>query len=564
MRKVKFDKIVTVLGFIAFALIILVIIEKLMNVKSDNTEALKVQGDAWIVRNDTEFWRGDYEEISLTNVVEGDMITVTMEVPVEQFENPALVFQSGHDKIKVYQGEYYIYSYGELRYKQNAFIADSQLIIPLDLKKGKEITIEITAGENAFLYEFPEILLMDSMDVGHYKLTGNAVHTYIGLFLMLFGVILLTFFAANLKQAYLSSNLELLILALYSALGGIWMWSHYGILEMFWDNTHAIYILNIVSEYVMPILVLFFFYIKLHNQKLQILFKGLTVSAVIFIVIVLLALTVRQYFWFYSHIILWFYFILIITGLEWYLVQGSVKNKTKLSGFVLASVISYYISIIMCFSTLQKDDFSFAFFHKVYCNTIVFVIVQMFLSYAVPLVNNLQGKTEREVLINLAYVDGLTGLLNRNRSEEIMNQIRYEEENFYYVIEFEIVNLKKINRTYGYAVGDQILINFANDLRTSFEGAMLVSRYSGNEFIVILENENQDKLDHCMDAFTEKIRVYNEQHEGQATIQYVYGIGECNCMIKGHDIYKMLKVADKRKYEKAKQVTFKEEYKKET
>ena len=27
-------------------------------------------------------------------------------------------------------------------------------------------------------------------------------------------------------------------------------------------------------------------------------------------------------------------------------------------------------------------------------------------------------------------------------------------------------------------------------------------------------------------------------------------------MIKGHDIYKMLRVADKRKYEKAKQVTF--------
>ena len=172
------------------------------------------------------------------------------------------------------------------------------------------------------------------------------------------------------------------------------------------------------------------------------------------------------------------------------------------------------------------------------------------------MVNHLQGKTEREVLIELAYVDGLTGLLNRNRSEEIMNQIRYDEENFYYVVEFEIMNLKKINRTYGYAKGDQMLIRFAADLKEAFKDAMLVSRYSGDEFIVILENEDQTKLEYCLDMFVKKIDLYNEGKDDEAAIQYVYGIGECNCMIKGHDIYKMLRVADKRKYEKAKQVTF--------
>ena len=136
MRKVKFDKIITVLGFIAFALIILFIIENLMNVKSDNMEALKVQGDAWIVKNGNETWKGDYEESSLLNIIKGDTLMVKMELPIDQFENPALVFQSSHNRIKVYQGEYNIYSYGELQYKQNAPITDTQLIIPLDLEKG--------------------------------------------------------------------------------------------------------------------------------------------------------------------------------------------------------------------------------------------------------------------------------------------------------------------------------------------------------------------------------------------------------------------------------------------
>ena len=65
MRKVKFDKVITVLGFIAFALIILFIIEKLINVKSDNIETLKVQGNARVVRNEDMPWEGDYEEAPL-------------------------------------------------------------------------------------------------------------------------------------------------------------------------------------------------------------------------------------------------------------------------------------------------------------------------------------------------------------------------------------------------------------------------------------------------------------------------------------------------------------------
>ena len=556
MQKIKFDKLITVLGFIAFALIILFIIEKLMNLKSDNIKTLKVQSDALVVRNDTEVWKADYEDLTMTNVVEGDVITVTMEVPIERFYYPALMFRTGHNKIKVYQGEYCIYAYGELQQKQGAPIAETQLIVPLDLKKGNEISIEITAGHGAFIFEFPALLLVDSMEAGHYKLTGNAVHTYIGLFLILFGIILFTFFLTNLRKVYLTSNIELLILALYSGFGGIWMWSHYGILEMFWDNTYAINLINIICEFTMPILVLAFFYIKLHNQKAQFLWKRLAITAIIFVVTVLLLLTVKRFFSFFSHMVLWFYFILIITAFEWNLVSSYFNNRNKLNGFILASVISYYISVFQCFFNLHEEVFSFAFFHKVYCNTIVFMIIQMFLSYAVPMMNDLRGRTEREVLIELAYVDGLTGLLNRNRSEEIMNQIRYDEENFYYVIEFEIINLKKINRTYGYAVGDQVLIQFANDLKEAFEDAMLVSRYSGDEFIVILENENQEKLDHCMELFSEKIRLYNEEQEEEAAIHYVYGVGECNCMIRGHDIYKMLKVADKRKYEKAKQVTF--------
>lgn len=556
MRKVKFGKFTMVLGFIAFALIILFFVEKLINIKSKDVAEMKVRGEALISKNQGEVFKGAYDEFILPNVVKGDTISATIHVPIEDFNDPVLVFSSGYNQIKVYQGDSMIYSYGELQYKKDVLIGDTQLMIPLVKEKGNEIRLEITVENSMFLFELPELLLMDSMVVGDFKLSGNMVHTYLGLFLFLFGVILLTFFISNLQKAYLACNLELLILAFYSMLGGIWMWAHYGVLEIFWDNTHAIYVANIVCEYTMPVLVLFFFSIHLQSRKAKFLCKGLAYSAVFFVGVILLALAMKEFFPFISHIVLWFYFVLIIAIFEGKLAGMYHKNKSKMYGILLASVITYYISILMCFITLRKDDFSFTFFHKMYCNTIVFVIIQMFLSYSIPMIRELRGRTEREVLMELAYVDELTGLMNRTRSEEIMNQIRTEEENFYYVAEFEILNLKKINRSCGYVVGDRLLIQFAQELQNSFQDAMLVSRYSGNEFLVILENESKETLDRCMELLAEKIAAYNAKQEGEAILQYVYGIGECNCMEKGNDIYKLLRVIDKRKYEKAKQAYF--------
>lgn len=556
MHKIKVDKLLTILGFIVFALGILVLVQELIDVKHDNVKNLKVRGNAQIIINDEDVWEGDYEYATFRNVIRGDVIDITMNMPVKQYLNPVLLFETGNNKIKVYQDEQLIYSFGELEYKQNAPVADTQLIIPLDVKKGNDIRVEVTISKSVFEFDFPEFILMESVDVGYYKLTGNAVHTYIGLFLILFGLILLVFFVANVKRDYLFGDIELLLIALYSILGGIWMWSHYGVLEMFWDNNYAILCMNIVSEFLMPVVVLFFTHIKMYHKKAKLGFWCLEILTIIFVISVLLLLTIKRFFLFFSYLILWVYFTIIISVFEWQLVQAYIKNRNKLNGFILASVISYYISIVMCFVTMYNQILTFELFHKIFCNTIVFVIVQMFLVYVIPLMEYLQERTERSVLIELAYMDGLTGLLNRNRSEEIVNQIRYDEENFYYVIEFEIVNLKTLNRCYGYAAGDQALSQFAKCLKESFERAMLVSRYSGDEFIVILENVDQQTLDYEMELFVEKIRLYNETQKEQEPIQYVYGIGECNCMIKGHDIYKMLKVADKRKYEKVKQAAF--------
>jgi len=90
-------------------------------------------------------------------------------------------------------------------------------------------------------------------------------------------------------------------------------------------------------------------------------------------------------------------------------------------------------------------------------------------------------------------VDELTGLPNRlllhERLEAALNRFRQSPESHFALCFVDLDHFKLVNDTMGHVAGDQLLVQFADRLRSAAEGTnSMVARLGGDEFAVLLEN----------------------------------------------------------------------------
>lgn len=89
----------------------------------------------------------------------------------------------------------------------------------------------------------------------------------------------------------------------------------------------------------------------------------------------------------------------------------------------------------------------------------------------------------------LAIVDELTGVYNRRGlfqfgEYEVNRALRFKRP--LTAIMLDIDRFKPVNDTYGHAAGDAVLCEVAQCCRASFRGIDIVTRYGGDEFVVLL------------------------------------------------------------------------------
>jgi len=103
-------------------------------------------------------------------------------------------------------------------------------------------------------------------------------------------------------------------------------------------------------------------------------------------------------------------------------------------------------------------------------------------------------KAVEQQLIELARVDALTGIANRRKFEEVLQQAMARSQRLarrMALAYLDIDHFKAINDSLGHGAGDDVLKEFASRLIQAVRAVDLVARLAGDEFIIVLENVDQ-------------------------------------------------------------------------
>jgi len=118
----------------------------------------------------------------------------------------------------------------------------------------------------------------------------------------------------------------------------------------------------------------------------------------------------------------------------------------------------------------------------------------------------LSTREDKDYFVDLAVRDGLTGLFNRRYFNELIklefNRLK-RTPSFLSLLMLDIDNFKSYNDTQGHQAGDALLKDAAKVFKNSVRNVDIVSRYGGEEFVVILPHTDKKSAQ----IIAERLRV---------------------------------------------------------
>ena len=128
---------------------------------------------------------------------------------------------------------------------------------------------------------------------------------------------------------------------------------------------------------------------------------------------------------------------------------------------------------------------------------------------------------QNKALEKKAYIDLHTGLPNKSRCEELLNDVEFITEPTACVM-FDLNNLKHVNDTMGHSVGDQLIANFARLLRNAVPAKDFVGRYGGDEFIAVIYQTDRRKVKNILLGLQADVDEFNAHGRGEH-VSYAQG-----------------------------------------
>ncbi len=491
---------------------------------------------------------------------ESDVVILSHTIPDINYTDACISFFSSHAIVDVYLDDELVYTFGRDLYEKELTVPKLYNNVPLGNDyQNKQIKIIMTGSQPASFSGLYDVYMGERSDIYSLRLQDHKVLISLGIFLFTLGIILIVL--SPFLFFYHDRDSRLFFSGLLSFLLGTYILAYFGIITMLIGKATLNTIAEYASLYNIPTAISGYFISVVSGKRQKIMNGIFALNIFLFLASIVLEFTNIYKFTNFS---LQLHFIALAESILSVILLVNEFRERRNSvdkGIYLADVI--FLSGLIIFMILSIIDMVIYNYNK-YFNSrgvsnsklygfsfgaLIFVSSLMisYLYYNIYS-NNYEFKNSK--ISSLAFTDPLTGLSNRARCEQVM-EVLTEEKGIYSIINLDLNRLKQINDTLGHHEGDRLLTGFATILSDCFWNANLIGRMGGDEFIVIMTDDNSSG---CTKKLHELYAIIDEWNRKEQAFQYSVSYGYAySYEVPNSSAKEVYMLADSRMYEMKKE-----------
>ena len=222
-----------------------------------------------------------------------------------------------------------------------------------------------------------------------------------------------------------------------------------------------------------------------------------------------------------------------------------MKDENKSYAFVYGSLL---IIVVLCtvYCVMHWIKSPVSILHVVPILFYFYVMIGI-INCFIELKKAYASQAEKDALIDLIYIDKLTGICNRRGLDRFDSTIRKSGIHYdYTVYSIDLNKLKYVNDTFGHYAGDKLIKAFANQVKKVVNSNGFCGRMGGDEFVVVIREEDYDS--DFENRLAAEVALYNTRSRDK--FQLEYSIGSSSYKIGGTaTIDDVIRLADYNMYD---------------
>lgn len=441
---------------------------------------------------------------------------------------------------KVYESPYYNRSPGNI---WNQITIDRSY-------RGKCLELQVYMVYDTNAITIDHVFWGDGEDIIHSIVSDKLMDLFLSILMILIGIIMIFMQIIPFFQRK-NKNEGIIYLGLYATLVGFWSLLETNVLQIYMDDVRIVQILDNMVMIVdnLPLILYLDYYYNLLKRPLIRFYAYFQVGYILLCVGVQFS-GIKDFHhmlkgaWISTFLNVALLFACAIYFCYQFMKAKKLDKQVAIQLFgILALVIATFISAT---NYTQVDTMDRAQFLRV---GMLFFIIFFGISSQIRTYHLMEQGLKYDIVKNLAYMDGLTGVGNRTAYLEKLEKLKQQDEEISLGIVFlDINNLKQVNDQQGHELGDRLICTAANIIQNTYGRQGEVFRIGGDEFCVLLEGENlENRYQNTTDEFYHAIDEINKEGNLPMKVQIAQGFSVCRDA-KASKVNKAISEADERMY----------------